>query len=125
MSNCGKSYFLLVTIHQRVRSMGKITIKLTDEIESKLNDDDDDKLIYCKELAKNTKIEFESAVFKIDYNEIIKKGCDSMEKVHQCLIATKSYMDENDVEVNDSRNNYRKDDGFIPYVDAIKSAIGK
>lgn len=96
-----------------------------DEIESKLDEDDDDKLIYCKELAKKSDIDFESSIFKIDYNELIKKGCDSMEKVHECLIATKKYMDENDVEVNDSRNNYRKDDGFIPYVDAIKSAVGK
>ena len=84
-----------------------------------------DKLIYCKELARKSNFDFESTIFKVDYDHIIKKGCDNMEKVHQCLIATKKYMDDNDVEINENRIEFRDGNEFVPYVDAVKSATGK
>ncbi len=95
-----------------------------EEIEENL-DDEDDKLIYCKELARKSKIEFESHIFKVDYNGLIKKGCDSMEKVHLCLIETKKYMEDNDIYVNKNNHELSESDNYNPYVDAVKSAIDK
>ncbi|MBK24930.1 MAG: hypothetical protein CME70_13100 [Halobacteriovorax sp.] len=95
-----------------------------EEIEESL-DDEDDKLIYCKELARKSKIEFESHIFKVDYDGLIKKGCDSMEKVHLCLIETKKYLEDNDIEVNKNYHELSDGDNFNPYVDAVKSAIDK
>lgn len=102
-----------------VSQLGKNLDKIAEELK------DEDTMYLCKDLADAKDVEYESAMFKIDYDSLIAKGCAALDEVHECLLKTKDYMEDQDIEINENRHEFGENDAFAPYVDTMKSTIGK